>query len=118
MDVAFSKYGGISEQVYCNSHPQEQEALLRWVIIMCLTPQQTDYVESWELFWDTLYDSSEARREAFEFSYDLHRYQGIDPLTGQLEWLIKSHNNEYFDYLCEFVQEDLGDCTGLGYPAW
>lgn len=116
--MAFDKYGGISEQNYCNCHPIEQEVLGYWVNIYTFSPDNYDYLNAWQAKWFATAGGQEVRRTAFETHYGFTFGQEVNPIDGKLVDVIYIGNDPYFHHLAEWFQEGSFDCSDLMFPAW
>lgn len=118
MDVAYNTYDGISDQVYCNSHPVETEVLLYWANINLFAPEDYVFLVVWDAFWLATAGYCPDRKEAFETAYQFEFREEINPVTGQPIDVIAIGADQYFDWLSDQIYIVEAGCEGLLYPDW
>lgn len=116
--MAYNLYDGISDQVYCNSHPSESEALLFWVNILAFTPNPWEFDGAWRLWWSTHCIGGALRREVFESAYGFLYGERFHPIFQEMRGVTIIGASDYFEYLLDFVLVGEGDCEPLAYPFW
>ena len=118
MGEVSSRYGGLTDQLYCNVHPYEKAAIDYWRQITVFTPERYELRVIWRTWWAVNTDSSDERRAAFEREYGLEDDQTIIPPLVDPVDIIRSTNLQYFFWLEAWLNEGTETCASKKYPTW
>ncbi len=116
--MAYSLHDGISDQVFCNSHPREVEALDYWRVIWAYSPEDWEFYVLWRVWWNGNFGVTNVLRLAFEAHYQFTIEQRVNPVTGRMTTVIVLGVPAYWDFLLTFPPYGSADCADYLYPPW